>query len=191
MNLLPASKQTGGLYDIKGWLERHISPITGQTGPLHYRFSKDEANNLIGEYKGLNHRPWKRLPKLMLRTMPTGIPKIVLPNFSKYKFDLLSKNIDKCRYLFSDIVSNTQYRWWQRYIGFLEDVGKNKLKTTIYGKTNAKWLLPLLPRVSKDPNPHMVSLPTEIQEMIDKEADDPVVCPFNDTLYKLYVLTLL
>ena len=96
MNLLPASKQTGGLYDIKGWLEKHIRPITGHSGALHYRFSKDEANNLIGEYKGLNHRPWKKLSKLMLTTTPTGIPKILLPNFSKYKFDLLTKNIDKC-----------------------------------------------------------------------------------------------
>ena len=166
------------MYDIKGWLEKHIRPVTGQTDPLHYKFYRDEKDNVIGECKGQNHRPWIKLSKRMLTTMPTGIPKILPPSFHKCKFDLLSKNIDKCQYLFSDIVTNTQFRWWKRYINFLEGVSKSKQKTNIYAKTNARWLLPLLPQVSRDPTPNVVNLPAEIYEMVDKEVDDPVVCFF-------------
>lgn len=58
LHFLPKSKQTCVKFDIKIWLEEHTIAITVRTGPLHYKFSRDEAR------------------KLMLMKTPTGIPKI-------------------------------------------------------------------------------------------------------------------
>lgn len=147
--------------------------MTGQSGPLHFKFSRDESDNVMAQYKGLNHRPWKKMDKLMLREIPKSIPKILMPSFRKYKFDLINKNIEKCKFLFSDIFSNTQYRWWKRYLLYLREVAENEVQKAMYGKKNARWLLPLLPKRSQGPAPHQFSLPPEVQEMIDKEVDDP------------------
>lgn len=175
MSMLPSSQRTQGLYNIREWLEPNITPITGQTGPLHYKFSRDERNNVVGEYKGLKHRPWKKMPKPMLKQLPKGLPKVIIPSFKKYKFELLRKNIERCKFLFSDIVFDTQYRWWQRFVNYIEDVTKKTANANFYARKNAKWLLPLLPRQSENPEQLLINQPAEIQEMIDKEVDDPMV----------------
>ncbi|XP_076112589.1 uncharacterized protein LOC143080569 [Mytilus galloprovincialis] len=176
IDLLPNSKQTGGLYDIKGWLEKHINPIKGHTVPLHFKFSLDATGKICVQYKGNNHRPWKQLKNTLLKKIPPGIPSISVPdNFNKkFNFDALEKNIERSKYLFSDILQNTQYRWWKRYITFLRETSENENKQILYAKKDARWLLPLLPKSTLHSQEEYL-LPQEIQEMVDREIDDPEV----------------
>ena len=111
----------------------------------------------------------------VLQKVPPGIPKVLEPiNLKKINFDALEKNIEKSMLLFSDIVQNTQYRWWNRYIGYLKETAENKDKLSFYAKKNARWLLPLLPM--QNPTHQVPNLvPAELHEMVDREIDDPEV----------------
>lgn len=125
-------------------------------------------------YKGSYMKPWTRLTGSLLKQLPVGIPKILMPSFVKLSLEALEKNIDRCRLLFTEY---SQFLWWKRFLTYLQSLQTDQSARESYAKFNARWLLPLLPI---QPAEHvsdqaLVQIDGELHELIDRELDDPIV----------------
>ena len=47
--LLPNSDEIKYMYDVKGWLEKHLNPLKKHTQPLHFKRIQRCQNKLLGE----------------------------------------------------------------------------------------------------------------------------------------------
>ena len=162
-------------FDIKKWITPCINKIAKHTKPLHFRFSKDEKNEIIFEYKGRHNRPWTRAPHTMVNKMPKGTPNILMPeNMDKINFDDIEKNVENCLFLFKE---QSQVNWWRRFLKNMKEMKRSKEQLRKYASEGADWVLPKLPKQRKQvvEPPSTFTIAPDLQNMLDQELEDPQV----------------
>jgi len=184
MQLLPNGTEiTGGMFNVSSWLAPHINVVTGQSQPLHYKFT--QCNNSVKVYfKGQHNSPWitRELP-LLSRAMPPGTPKQLQPDFSKINIEKKLKALGIWRDLFSGEQSESSALWWDTWLKKLKNCRDNERSCTQYIKSLFGWILPRLPK--QTPQQHIddqpPSLPPSLQLRLDAETAEPQVSINNST----------
>lgn len=181
----------GGMFNVSGWLDPHISAIKKHTVPLHYKFMFD-GNSYRVLYKGQQSQVWKRLSTSMLQRMPQGEPVLIPPDFSKVNIEKKCGVLGAWKNLFTEDTQESSYMWWKTWLNDLKQIRDNNRRREDYMKTGS-WILPLLPR---QPQIHSAvtnntdgSFPSSLQQMLDDETAEPEVrVLFHQNLFELKIV---
>ncbi|KAK3108210.1 hypothetical protein FSP39_003259 [Pinctada imbricata] len=93
LEMLGRGRLVKGMFDIKSWLLPLINEIGGHSKPLHFRFAEDEAGVKM-MYRADSSKPWSKCYENMLRDIPTGQPKILIPpNIDQIDTRAIQKNV--------------------------------------------------------------------------------------------------
>ena len=87
LELLPSPTDPKSMFDVKAWLEPHMSVPQKHTVPLQFRFiNAGQTVNI--QYKGLHSHQWKKLESSFFKvksdgkpSLPYGTPKYLKPEF--------------------------------------------------------------------------------------------------------------
>ncbi|XP_061190665.1 uncharacterized protein LOC133198638 [Saccostrea echinata] len=171
LNILNGAKQLRGLFDIKSWLQPHLREIKHHSKPLHFKFSRNEAQKITMQYRTNSNRTWKTTEEEgILNGIPLGEPRILLPsNFHKIDLPNIRNNIQKHQYNMSD---EGQFRWWISYLEYLQVVKDDERSLNDYALEGAIWLLPQLEGKQRKSEEVLVEINSHLLEMLDKELDD-------------------
>lgn len=171
LQLLPDSMALESMYDIKTWLEPHLSTPQHHTQPLHFRFKYVNDNTVKVQYKGLHDHPWEELEPGFFKSfengkkyMPTGKPKRKKPDFENIDFSRMKKQIRSIEHLFSDAESGL---WWN---DFFNKIAKSS-------NQHQEWILDTLPRqtIDEHTSESCDAVPAPLQVLLDKELEKPKV----------------
>lgn len=170
LNILPNSEVIKTLYDVKTWLEPHISNIQHITQPLHYKFTRMDDKTRIS-FKGLHTDDWRLLDGNFLHSIPKGKPKCVEADFSKFNIERMQKQISTIEHLFKD--GESTVKWWSNFYESL----KNRRK-----RSPSNFKLHLLPKQKKSStdDASASAVPQQIIDLVQKETKVPeVMISFN------------
>ena len=169
LSLLPNGTEIVGLFDFKGWMEPHLSKVTGHTRPHHFRFSMD-GDKVTGHFRGLKSQDWQPLPGGFWKhsqqgqtVFPAGKPKLIEPQFTNIPLERLLQKTSDWALLFSD---DDLHQWWQSYLSGLIQVRDNASKRKRYMAQNCTWSIPRLPQYCPE------HLHTE-----EEPSDEPAIAP--------------
>ena len=169
LSLLPNSQEILGVYDFRGWIEPHLSKVTGHTRPHHFRFTMD-GDQVTAQYRGLKSQDWQPLSGGFWKrgqngktVYPSGRPALVEPQFTNINLERLLQKTGDWALLFSD---GSMREWWQCYLSGLVQVRDNARKRKKYMAQNAIWAIPRLPPYSQQ---HL--------DMEEEESDEPAIAP--------------
>lgn len=169
LSLLPNSQEILGLFDFKGWIEPHLSKVTGHSRPHHFRFTMD-GDKVTGHFRGLKSQDWQPLSGGFLKlsqqgqtVFPAGQPALLEPNFTNIPLERLLQKTDDWALLFSD---DGQHQWWQSYLSGLVQVRDNTRKRKRYMAQNSVWAIPCLPPYCPQ---HL--------GMDEEPSDEPAIAP--------------
>ena len=164
MNLLPKPVMLEQMFDFKKWVDPHFSRLDYVSEPLHYKIS-NVADSVKVYCKGLHNQDWREMDYTILMEKPKGKPTTVKPDFSKFSFEKMIKQIHAIKHLFKD--SEQTVNWWTQ---FFEGLKANK-------RTNAVWNFNQLPKQKKSKGPDHISyeLPQQIIDLVEKESRIPKV----------------
>ncbi len=170
-----AEEVKGGLYDIKKWLTPCLNQPKKHTQPHHFRFLQTPRGAVESSFKGRHNSTWKKLDCGFLRNIPTGIPPVVLPDFSKnINLQSMGKELEST---WSHHFGCAQSKpWWCSYLGYLTQLESSTRAKNIYAKGQNRWMLPLLP---KQPPLHRATidpaLRAEVEAIAENEASEILV----------------
>ena len=163
--LLPKPTDLDNMLDIKTWLLPSLRKVEHHTAPHHYRFSRS-GDKVCGHYKCQQHKVWEQLTDSFFIWTPKRKPSVLHPDTDHLDLDKLWTQITNMRYLFKD--ENSVLRWWKSFIDGLKQ--RKRRKVTV------KFLEALPRQKTKETSqPRTVTLPPEIQKLVDKETESQVV----------------
>ena len=162
LHMLPKAEALKNLYDVKAWLDPHLSQCTQQTQPLHYKFEASDAG-VRTSFKGNHMDEWIALDGNFLQTIPRGQPRKLNPDFQKIDVDRNMKQVRAIQHMFR--TPTEIHAWWEEFY-----LTMNK------ETTGSHWILDRLPKQSKSsPTVQAEPLPEVITNMLDKEVRVPQV----------------
>ena len=172
MNILPNPTDITDMFDVKAWLEKHLSAPKKHSRPLHYRFIRGPDGDIRIQYKGLHNQIWKELKKSFFKTyenknvyLPSGNPKILKPEFDNESLDRLVKQVTAIEHLFS---KEENFDWWKTFV--------NKLKRK-RPSSHPEWILKTLPKQTDRQTPEDESddIPPELDRLLQMEVEETEV----------------
>ena len=89
LRMLPKPEALMNLYDVKAWLDLHLSECTQQTQPLHYKFEAGVRTS----FKGNHVYKWIAVDGNFLPPIPRGKPRKLKPDFQKIDVDRNIKQV--------------------------------------------------------------------------------------------------
>ena len=164
IDLLPKPALLDQLFDFKAWVDPYFSIIEAISEPLHYKINR-VADSVKVYCKGLHNQEWITMDYMVLSQKPKGKPKTVRPDFTKFNFDKMLKQINTIRHMFKG--GEQTLMWWTEFYASLR---ANK-------RTSSVWMFDQLPRQKKSKDTDQISngSPQQIIDLVAKETRIPKV----------------
>ena len=173
MKVLPNPMDIKEMFDVKSWLEKHLTTPKKHSRPLHYRFIRSADGEIEIQYKGLHNQQWKVLRNKFFKAyenekpyLPYGTPKLLKPVYDKDSLDRFSKQVNTIRHLFS---KEEHFEWWN---SFIREINRNRRLST-----QPEWILKTLPRQTDRPIPDEENddIPAELDRLLQMETEETEV----------------
>ncbi|XP_074628853.1 uncharacterized protein LOC141886566 isoform X1 [Acropora palmata] len=109
-NPSPQPYQMAVVYDIRSWVEDYAEELHAHTVPKCFKFKCNDAGKAEMYYRNWSHEEWQG-PVIILKSVPTGQPKLVTPSLAKSDVDALRRDIPRYQHNMPKEASDTWEKW--------------------------------------------------------------------------------
>ncbi|KAJ8321339.1 hypothetical protein KUTeg_001109 [Tegillarca granosa] len=123
----PTGILTENVYDVAGWLQGHINPISGHSKPHTFRITKENDKVKLVFKKWTNDAVWieSKGNKELLENIPSGYPK-KLEKISDANIDAKKLENDVNKVLRDYVTVEEDKNWWDSFFESLEKSNENE-----------------------------------------------------------------